>query len=127
MGQLLRNEPLTVIGDGMQTRCFTFIDDAIRATIAAGSNDDTDGEIFNIGTDAETSILDLAKLMIEVSGSTSTIRFVTKEEVYGTSYEDIGRRVPDATRMRKVLGVTADVPLRDGLAKTIEWFRTQAA
>jgi nucleoside-diphosphate-sugar epimerase len=65
--------------------------------------------------------------MIEVSGSKSTIRFVTKEEVYGTSYEDIGRRVPDATRMRKVLGVTAEVPLRDGLAKTIEWFRTQAA
>ena len=125
MGQLLRNEPLTVIGDGMQTRCFTYIDDAINATVAAGFGENTDGEVFNVGTDVETSILDLAKLMIEVSGSKSTIRFVTKEEVYGTSYEDIGRRVPDATKMRQVLGVTAEVPLREGLAKTIEWFRTQ--
>jgi len=125
MGQLLRGEPLTVIGDGKQTRCFTYIDDAVRATIAAGTADGTNGGVFNVGTDVETSILDLAKLMIELSGSTSTIRFVTKEEVYGTSYEDIGRRVPDVTRMRKMLGVEATTSLRDGLARTIEWFRTQ--
>jgi UDP-glucose 4-epimerase len=126
MGQLLRNEPLTVIGDGSQTRCFTYVDDAIRATVAAGIRQDTDGMVFNVGTDVETSILDLAKLMIEVSGSKSGIRFVTKEEVYGTSYEDISRRVPDVTRMKTMLGVTAEVPLREGLARTIEWFRTQA-
>lgn len=125
MGQLLRDEPLTVIGDGSQTRCFTYVDDAVRATVAAGIREDTNGEVFNIGTDVETSILALAETMIEVSGSKSTVRFVSKEDVYGTSYEDIGRRVPDATRMRTVLGATADVPLREGLAKTIEWFRTQ--
>ncbi|MBY0274149.1 NAD-dependent epimerase/dehydratase family protein [Candidatus Binatia bacterium] len=123
MGQLLRDEPLTVIGDGTQTRCFTYIDDAIAVTIAAGMKERTNGEVFNIGSDVETSILDLAKLMIEVSGSRSKIRFVTKEQVYGTSYEDIARRVPDATRMRTVLGVKAGVPLRAGLAKTINWFR----
>ncbi len=126
MGQLLRNEPLTVIGDGSQTRCFTYVDDAVRATVAAGIRQDTDGMVFNVGSDVETSILDLAKMMIEISGSKSEIRFVTKEEVYGPSYEDIARRVPDVTRMRTMLGVTAEVPLREGLAKTIEWFRTQA-
>ena len=124
MGQLLRGDPLTVIGDGKQTRCFTYIDDAVRATIAAGTAEGTNGQVFNIGTDVETSILDLAKLMIAVSGSPSTIRFVSKEEVYGTSYEDIARRVPDATRMREVLGVEAAMPLREGIERTIEWFRT---
>ena len=79
--------------------------------------------MFNIGTDVETSILDLAKIMIDVSGSTSTIEFVTKEQVYGTSYDDSAPRVPDATKMREVLGVTAEVPLREGLARTIDWFR----
>lgn len=127
MGQLLRGEPLTVIGDGRQTRCFTYVDDAIRATVAAGIQPGTDGAIFNIGTDRETTILELAKLMIELSGSPSEIRFVRQEEVYGKSYEDIARRVPDNTRMRTVLGVSDEVPLRDGLARTIAWFREQAA
>ena len=98
---------------------------ARAATIAAGVAPGTDGQVFNIGTDVETSILDLAKLMIDISGSPSTIRFVSKEEVYGNSYEDIARRVPDNTRMKKVLGCEAETPLRDGLARTIEWFRTQ--
>ena len=127
MGQLLRNEPLTVIGDGRQTRCFTYVDDAIRATVQAGILPGTSGQVFNIGTAVETSILDLAKLMLEISGSKSEIRFVSKEEVYGTSYEDILRRVPDNTRMREVLGVSDEVPLREGLARTIDWFRAQPA
>ena len=127
MGQLLRGEPLTVIGDGLQTRCFTYVDDAVAATIAAGVGEGTDGQVFNIGTDAETSILELAKLMIDISGSKSTISFVRKEDVYGNSYEDIARRVPDNRRMRETLGVEADTALRDGLARTIEWFRGRTA
>ena len=127
MGQLLRNEPLTVIGDGRQTRCFTYVDDAIRATVQAGILPGTSGQVFNIGTAVETSILDLAKLMLEISGSKSEIRFVSKEEIYGMSYEDILRRVPDNTRMREVLGVSDEVPLREGLARTIDWFRAQPA
>jgi len=126
MGQLLRGEPLTVIGDGKQTRCFTYVTDAVTATANAGLRPETDGAIFNIGTDVETSILDLAKLMIEISGSSSTIKFVRQEEVYGSSYEDIGRRVPDARRMHERLGIGELVPLREGLAKTIEWFRSEA-
>lgn len=127
MGQMLRNQPLTVIGDGLQTRCFTYIGDAVRATVAAGVNPGTDGEVFNIGTDVETTVLELARLMIEVGGSTSDLKFVAQEEVYGTSYEDIPRRVPDVSKMRSVLGIEADTSLRDGIAKTIEWFRTSIA
>ena len=123
MGQLLRDEPLTVIGDGMQTRCFTYIDDAVKATIAAGTNEGTNGEVFNIGTDVETTILELAKRIIAVTGSSSTIELTPQAKIYGNSYEDIGRRVPDVTRMRTVLGVTADTPLDDGLRQTVEWFK----
>lgn len=125
MGQLLRNEPLTVIGDGSQTRCFTYVSDAVTATANAGLQDDTNGEIYNIGTDVETSILDLAKMMIEISGSSSEIKFVKQQEVYGESYEDIGRRVPDATRMKTQLGIGELSPLEEGLRKTIEWFRNE--
>lgn len=126
MGQLLRNEPLTVIGDGLQTRCFTYVTDAIKATVNAGILENTNGDIFNIGTDVETSILDLAKMMVEISGSSSEINFVRQEEVYGDSYEDIGRRVPDATRMKTVLQVAELTPLDEGLRQTIEWFRSEA-
>jgi len=125
MGQLLRGEPLTVIGDGSQTRCFTYVDDAIGGTVAAGLGEKTNGEIFNIGNATETSIAELARLMIELSGSRSTIRFVSQEDVYGSSYEDIARRVPDTTRMETVLGVRSDVSLREGLEKTIAWFREE--
>src|SRR5215470_6771518 len=124
MGQVLRNEPLTVIGDGLQTRCFTYVEDAVRATVAAGIAPGTDGEVFNVGTAVETSILELAQQMIAVAGSTSTVNFVTQESVYGPSYEDIPRRVPDTAKMETILGVRATTSLRDGLARTIEWFRS---
>jgi UDP-glucose 4-epimerase len=124
MGQVLRNEPLTVIGDGKQTRCFTYVDDAIQATIAAGVAANTEGDVFNIGTAVETTILELAETMIAIGRSSSTIKFVTQESVYGTSYEDIPRRVPDNTKMHEVLGVKAETTLADGLRRTIEWFRT---
>ncbi len=127
MGQLLRSADLTVIGDGSQTRCFTFVSDAVTATVAAGMKDAANGHALNIGVDVETSVLDFAKLMLELyQGAKSKIRFVTQAEVYGKSYEDIPRRVPDNTKMRKLLGVEPKVSLREGVATTMEWFRHEA-
>ena len=123
MGQLLRHEPLTVIGDGKQTRCFTYVDDAIRATMAAGLVPEAVGDIFNIGTDRETPILELAETMIKITGARSTISFVPQQKIYGESYEDIPRRVPDNTKMKTILKVTPDISLEDGLRRTIEWFQ----
>ena len=123
MGQVLRAEDVTVVGDGSQTRCFTYVSDAIRATVQAGLKGEAIGGIFNIGTDEEISILDFAKAMIEVARSPSRIRFVTQQSVYGNSYEDIQRRVPDNTRMKEILGVVPEISLREGLRRTIEWFR----
>ncbi len=123
MGQLLRGEPLTVIGDGHQTRCFTYVADAVQATVAAGVVAGAEGQVINIGTDEETTLRRLAELMIELGGGTSTLRFVPQETVYGDSYEDVPRRVPDVTRMQQLLGLRATTPLAEGLARTIAWFR----
>jgi UDP-glucose 4-epimerase len=123
MGQLLRHEPLTVIGDGKQTRCFTYVDDCVRATMAAGLVPEAVGDIFNIGVDRETTILELAETMIKISGARSTIKFVPQQSIYGESYEDIPRRVPDNTKMKTILKVSPQVSLEDGLRKTIEWFQ----
>jgi UDP-glucose 4-epimerase len=127
LGQLRRGEDLTVVGDGRQTRCFMYVDDAVRATAAAGTRRAAVGGIFNVGTTVETPIRDLAKRMIaEYAALTGRpacgIRYVRPEEVYGPSYEDIRRRAPDAGRMRRILRVTPRVGLRDGLRRTIAWF-----
>ncbi len=126
MGQLLRGVDLTVIGDGSQTRCFTYVTDAVEATMRAGLKSEADGHAINIGTDVETSVLEFARLMIELFGpSKSKIKFVKQEEIYGKSYEDIPRRVPDNTKMKTLLGVSPKVSLREGTALSMEWFRNQ--
>jgi UDP-glucose 4-epimerase len=128
MGQILRNEPLTIIGDGKQTRCFTYIDDAVRGTMAAGLKKEAIGGAFNIGDDRETTILELAETMLRISGRDpgKNLKFVKQEQIYGSRYEDIPRRVPDITRMRKILGVTPRTTLGAGLKATIDWFRKES-
>ena len=128
MGQILRNEPLTIIGDGKQTRCFTYIDDAVRGTMAAGLNAEAIGQVFNIGDDRETAILELATTMLKISGRDprKNLKFVKQEEVYGPRYEDIPRRVPDVTKMKKVLGVAPKTTLSEGLKATVDWFRKES-
>jgi UDP-glucose 4-epimerase len=128
MGQLLRGADLTVVGDGLQTRCFTYVTDAIDATVQAGVNPAADGHAINIGVDVETTVLEFAQLMLELFGSTkSKIKFVSQEEVYGNSYEDIPRRVPDNTKMRTLLRVTPKVNLREGVKISMDWFRKEMA
>ncbi len=128
MGQLLRGEPLTIIGDGHQTRCFTYIDDAIRGTMEAGLRKEAIGKVFNIGDDRETEILELARTMLRIfdRDPVTGLTYVRQEQVYGPRYEDIPRRVPDITRMKTVLGVTPKTTLSQGLEATIDWFREES-
>ena len=96
--------------------------------VAAGINPAADGQAINIGTDVETTVLEFANLMIELYGATkSKIKFVSQADVYGQSYEDIPRRVPDNTRMRTMLGVAPKVSLREGTARAMDWFRRELA
>ncbi len=126
LGQLLRNKDVTVIGDGQQTRAFTYISDCVRALQAAGTKEEAVGGIFNIGTDRETTILELAETMIRLfPENDSKIQLVPQQKIYGESYEDIPRRVPDITRMRTILGVEPVVSLEDGLRETVKWFREE--
>ncbi len=123
LGQIFRKEPITVIGDGKQTRCFTYVSDAIEATVQAGLLKQAEGDIFNIGTDKESTVLELAQAMKSICKSDSPIQFVQQQKVYGESYEDVPRRVPDITKQKSILGVTPRVGLEKGLEQTIAWFR----
>lgn len=127
LGQILRDEDVTIIGGGSQTRSFTYVSDAIRATFEAGINPKAISEVFNIGNSEEITILELAKCMIRVSGSRSKLKFVSMDSIYGKSYEDIPRRVPDVGKMEKILGLKAEVSLEDGMRQTVDWFRQNKA
>jgi len=116
---------VTVIGDGSQTRTFTYVDDAVRATVQAGLRAEAEGQAINVGSEEEVSIRDLASRMVRIAGSSSPIIFVPSDAVYAHGYEDIPRRVPSVRRMHNLLGVRAEVGLDEGLGRTIEWFKRQ--
>ena len=121
--QALRGEPLTVYDDGRQSRCFTYVADTIRGTILAATVKEAAGQIFNIGSNRETTILELTTLIRQLTDAASEIVHVPYETAYGPAFEEPRRRVPDVTRAREVLGFEAQTPLEDGLRRTLEWFR----
>ncbi|MDQ0734627.1 NAD-dependent epimerase/dehydratase family protein [Arthrobacter agilis] len=95
VGQALRGEPLTVYGDGRQTRCFSYVGDVIPAMVRIAEEPATRGLAVNLGGLQEISILDLAERAIKLLGSSSVVSLVPYEEAYGAGYEDMRRRVPD--------------------------------
>ena len=121
--QALRGEPLTVFDDGKQTRCFTYAKDAVDATIRAATEPKAVGRVFNVGSDREITIIDLARLILELVGSDAGITHVSYSSAYGSDFEETRRRVPDVTRAREALGFEAQTPFEDGLRRTIAWFR----
>jgi UDP-glucose 4-epimerase len=122
LGQALAGEPLTVHGDGTQSRCFTYVSDTVAGTVRAARTPEAQGSVFNLGTEVETTIDELARLIIELTGSTSEIERVSYERAYGATFEDAPRRRPDITRARTILGWEPRVELRDGLACTLDWW-----
>jgi len=121
--QALAGEPLTVHGDGRQSRCFTYIDDTVRGTLLAGMTPEAEGQVFNLGAERETSILELAQMIKTAVGSHAPIEATPYEDYYGPGFEDTRRRVPDITRAREILDWEPTVPLEDGLDCTIEWWQ----
>lgn len=102
--QALAGEELTVYGTGEQTRCFCHVKDVAAALLGLMDSDRAVGEVFNVGSEEETSIADLARRVIAVGGSSSTIGFSTYVEAYGESFEDMPRRVPDISKIRSLTG-----------------------
>jgi UDP-glucose 4-epimerase len=120
--QCERGEPITVHGDGQQSRSFTYVDDTVRGTYLAGITPEAEGYAINIGNDHETTILELAELIRDTLGSSSEIVAETYESYYGPGFEDTRRRVPDITRAGELLGWKPTISLPDGLARTLEWW-----
>ena len=123
MRQAIDNKPLTVHGDGSQTRCFTYVDDTVEGTLRAALDLRGEGKIFNVGNDHETSIMDLATTIIAMTGSSSTVQHVSYEQRFGKGFEDTKRRIPDVQRARTLLDFDAGVSLQDGLQRTLAWWR----
>jgi UDP-glucose 4-epimerase len=121
--QALSGAPLTVHGDGRQTRCFTYVDDTVAGILLAGSVREAEGRVFNLGSTDEISVLSLAYLIKSLIGSSSAVTLVPYEDYYGQSYEDTRRRVPDITRARMILGFQPGVSRAQGLLRTIDWCR----
>lgn len=109
----LANEPLRVFGDGQQTRCFCHVADTVRALRALMDTDASVGQIFNIGTQASVSIMELAELVIEETGSASAIVRIPYEEAYGPGFEDMRRRMPDISALSGLTGWAPQHDLRE--------------
>jgi UDP-glucose 4-epimerase len=118
--QALRNDPLTVYGDGSQTRSFCHVRDAVEGLIGLIGSLDAYGKVFNIGRPEEVSIQHLAERVIALSGSSSAIRRVSYREAYGDGFEDTMRRVPDITRARTVIGFEPKRSLDDIIHSVIQ-------
>ncbi len=113
VGQALCGEPIAVHGDGQQTRCFAHVRDVVEATRRLMADERSLGRVFNVGSDREISILELAELVRERAGSSSPIAFVPYEEAYAEGFEDMRRRVPDLSRLREATGFVPDTPLEE--------------
>ena len=100
----LANEPLTIYGDGTQTRCFTHVYDVIDAVLAVAFSEKTTGKVVNIGNRSEISISDLAKKIIFETKSKSKLQFIPYAEAYGNGFEDMERRVPDIDLIKNLVG-----------------------
>jgi nucleoside-diphosphate-sugar epimerase len=120
--QALAGDPITVHGDGQQSRCFTYVSDTVRGTMRAGFTPEAEGRIFNLGSTRETTILELATMITDAVGSSSPISPTSYESYYGPGFEDTRRRVPDISRAHEILDWAPTVELEDGLARTIEWW-----
>ncbi len=116
--QALANEDVSVYGDGMQTRSFCYVDDQVEGQILAMDRDGTTGEVFNIGNPDERTILEFAKEIIKITGSKSRV------VLESLPTDDPMQRKPDVTKAKRVLGWEPKVKLADGLAKTIDYFKS---
>jgi UDP-glucose 4-epimerase len=104
VNQALSGLPITIYGDGTQSRCFGWVGDVVQALIMLSLHENAVGSIFNIGSDEEVTINELAAVVKHVTGSNSPIQHLSYEEAYGKDFEDMFRRVPDLSRIRSAIG-----------------------
>jgi UDP-glucose 4-epimerase len=117
--QALSNRPITVYGDGLQSRCFTHVHDSVRGIVGLMDATDTVGEVYNVGGSEEVTMLDLARRVRARSGSSSELTFVPYAVAYEENFEDMPRRVPDTDKIRRAIGWEESFSLDDILDSVI--------
>jgi len=120
----IKNEPLSVYGSGDQIRCFCHVTDAVRGVLLVMDSDKAVGEVFNVGNNQQISINELAKKIIEITGSKSAIEKIAYEKAYPQGFEDMQRRVPDISKIKQVLGWSPEINL-DQIIKDIAAFNAE--
>ncbi len=118
--QALLGHPMTIFGDGKQTRSFTYVSDAVKGITALMETSDAEGDIFNVGNPDGISIEDLAKRIKEITGSSSEIVYIPYEQAYGEGFEDMRFRVPDVTKIHNMVGYVPELKLDDILRMVVE-------
>ncbi|MBF4994073.1 GDP-mannose 4,6-dehydratase [Arthrobacter gandavensis] len=120
VGQALRGEPLTVFGDGRQTRCFSYVGDIVPALVRIAETPAAYGQAFNLGGTQEVSILDFAHRVVELLESKSSITLIPYDQAYAPGYEDMRRRVPDNTKARELVGFNPATTIDEIIANVAE-------
>ena len=120
VGQALRNEPMTVFGDGNQTRCFCHVGDVVEGLVALSEHPEAFGKVFNLGGGEEVSIRELAERVIELAGSQSSLEFIPYDTAYEAGFEDMERRVPNTTRAMQLVGFKPSASLDDIIRSVID-------
>jgi len=121
VGQALAGEPITVYGDGQQSRCFCAVSDVVAALIGLSTEPAAPGRVYNVGSEEETTIMALAELVRELNGSRSPIVTIPYAEAYAPGFEDMQRRVPDTSRVRALLGWQPRLSLQETLQSVIAY------
>ena len=123
--QALAGRPITVYGDGKQTRCFGYVGDVVGALIKLMDHPDSVGQVFNIGSNEEISIFELAQRVKELTNSTSEIVFMPYDEAYEEGFEDMPRRVPDISKVNQLVGFQPEMKLEGILQSVISFHSGQ--
>lgn len=121
--QALKDKPLTVHGNGRQTRSFCYVSDTVEGIVRSIESESAIGQVVNVGSDEEIDIITLAQKIIELTGSKSDIEFISYEQ-FGGNYEDVMRRVPDLSKAKRLFGFEPTITLEEGLKKAIKWHRS---
>lgn len=121
--QALTGQDITIFGDGSQTRCFSHVADVVKALIKLAEHPNAVGEVYNIGSDQETTILQLAEKVRQITESESRLVYVPYDEAYEQGFEDMMRRVPDISKIRKLIDYQPSIDLDGILSSIIEFHR----
>jgi len=125
IGQALSGKNLTVYGNGKQSRCFTYVSDAVEWLLRLATNEDAHGNVFNVGNPEEITIEDLATRIIDLTGAKVGIDYVPYERAYEEGFEDMDRRVPDIRKVVATTGYSPQVGLDRALRLTHDWFAAE--